>query len=568
MLSSYRPLLRMAPLFRPEKGRLTLCMLGLMLGAALSLVGPWLVARVIDVHLAQNDWPGLRNTAFLYGAVVIATALVTYASRVGLEIVAQRAMKRLKEKVFDHLLGHDLAFHDRHPSGKLITRVQGDTEAMRVLFAEVILAFPADMLLVLGMFGVMAVVAPDMAIYVAAVLPPYALLLVWFRKVAPPRFIAVRKMSAALTGFVSEHLRGMPMLQRFEREAWVRERAESMFEDVYDVEVPASLMPVYFFNSIFMVRNLAMAAILGLGGWQAAQGELTIGLLVLGLGYVRLLFAPMLRLSQHMTTIERARAAAIRLDALLEQLPTIVNAQNALPWPGLKDALEVRDLHFAYEPEAPVLRGVSMRIEAGSRVGIVGATGSGKSTLLNLLMRFRDPIEGSITIDGVDLRSIEVDALRARMGLVLQDIHLIPGSLLDNLGGDPEKARRALDTLGLELSLEAEIDESGGALSRGERQLITFARALLDEPEILILDEATSAIDPETEAEVQAALEKLGRSRTVILVAHRLATVRDCDAIFVMHHGELVERGTHAELMAQAGIYAALYALQQSGGGA
>ena len=563
-----RPLLRLWPYFAARRGRVSLCVVGLMLATGLSLLGPWLIARAIDVDLHHRDWSGLVWTASFYGVAVLGNAVVAYLSRVGLQSVAQDAMRALKETLFDHLLKHDLSFHDRHPSGRLITRVQGDTEALRVLFAEVILAVPADALLVVGMFVVMMMAAPEVAGYVAWVLPPYLLLLIWFRRAAPPKFLEVRKVSAALTGFLSEALRGMTMLQRFEREAWANAKARERFEEVYRADVPATMMPVYYFNAVFMVRNLGIAGVLVFGAWRVAEGTLSLGLLMMGLGYLRLMFGPMLRLSQHMTTLERSRAAAVRIDELLEQRPTIVDASDAVAWPGLSRGFAVESVSFEYDEGTPVLRDVSMEIAAGSKVGIVGATGSGKSTLLNLLMRFRDPSAGRITVDGVDLRAIRLDALRENIGLVLQDIHLMRGTVLDNLGGDATRAAWALELVGLELSPAAELEEGARNLSRGERQLLTFARALVFDPAVLVLDEATSAVDPGTEARLVEALGALEQGRTTIMVAHRLATVRDCDVIFVLHRGVLAEHGDHATLLARGGIYAALYTLQQTEGGA
>ncbi len=281
----------------------------------------------------------------------------------------------------------------------------------------------------------------------------------------------------------------------------------------------------------------------------------------MGLGGLRQMFGPLMRLSHHQATIEQARAAAIRISDLLDTPRTITDPPHPAPWPGLRDALRLESVDFHYVPDAPVLRGLSMTIPAGSSVGIVGATGAGKSTVLNLLLRFRDPVAGRVSVDGVDLRDLSVAELRAHIGLVLQDVHLFPGTILENLGDDAPAAQRALDTLGIALPLDRVVGE--GTLSRGERQLLTFARALVTQPEILVLDEATSAVDPATEALIQQALARLSEGRTTITVAHRLVTVRHCDIIFVLHQGRLTEQGTHAQLLARDGIYAALARLQE-----
>ncbi|HJN75925.1 MAG TPA: ABC transporter ATP-binding protein [Myxococcota bacterium] len=556
------PLLRLAPLFRGRLGLLTASILGLIAATGLNLAGPWLLATAIDEDLARGDREGLVVKAALFTAVLAGNLGLTYAARVGIEICAQRAMKGLKRLLFDHLVEHDLAFHDQHTSGRLITRVQGDTDALRVLFAEVLLALPADVLLFVGMFSVMAVSAPEIAPLCAAVLPFYLLLFALFRKVAPPYFLALRKVRSTLTGLLTELVRAMPTLRGFRREQWARDRSEALNEEVFHKEFKSHMQGIWYFNSVVLVRSLGMVVLLAVGAWKVDQGTLTIGALVMGLGYLRQMFHPLIRLSHHLSTLERARAAAIRVSDILDTPRNITDPEEAVPWPGVELGMQLDEVRFEYVEGTPVLRGLSLDIPAGLHVGIVGATGAGKSTVLNLLLRFRDPTAGSVRIDGVDLRDLAVEDLRQRIGLVLQDVHLFAGSVLDNLGGDQDRARRALDTLGIDMPLHHELRDGGSNLSRGERQLLTFARAIVDDPEILVLDEATSAVDPETEALVQGALSRLMAGRTVVTVAHRLATVRACDTIAVLRAGVVEELGTHDELIDAGGLYAALHQLQ------
>ncbi len=557
------PLLRLAPLFRRSAKLLGLGSIALLAGTACNLAGPWIIARAIDVDFAAGDRDGLLLSGIAYLICLICTAGFTYLGRMALEIVGQRAMYDLKVKVFGHLVHHDLAYHDNQNSGRLITRVQGDTEALRVLFSEVILAFPADVCLVVGMFVVLGVEAPEIAPYVFAVLPPYALLLILFKKVSPPRFLAVRAVVSRMTGFFAEHLRAMPVLRLFDREAWLHERAEALNEKVFRAQTIARLHTVWYFNACFLVRSTGMVLILWIGAGQVAADLITLGALVMALGYLRQMFSPLMRLSFQFTTIERARAAAVRIAQMLDTPRTITDPHEPEAWPGLKSGIKLEDVRFHYEADTEVLKGVDLDIPAGSNVGIIGSTGAGKSTIINLLLRFRDPIAGRVTIDGMDIRALSVEELRRRSGLVLQDVHLFAGTLLDNLGGDAQQANRALDTLGIgHFDLDMELTDGGGNLSRGERQLITFARALVDEPEFLVLDEATSAVDPETESHVQKALERLQEGRTTVTVAHRLATIRHCDRIYVLGDGLVRESGTHNELMERGGIYANLTQLQ------
>lgn len=566
MMSAVRarhPLIRLAPLFAASGRLLTIGTVGLVAGTALMIAGPYIVAQAIDVDLASGDRAGLARKALLYLALLGGQIGVVYGSRIALEIAAQRAMLQLKEDLFDHLVGHDLAVHDRHPSGKLITRVQGDTEALRILFVEVILSAPADLLLFVGMFVVMWVSSPQVALLTFSVIPPYIALFVLFRKVAPPRFLAVRKVKAVLTGFLTEHLRAMPTLQAFDRERWANERSEELNERVYRAELSSHLQPVWYFNSVVLIRSLGIVFLLWVGAGLVSAGTITVGVLVMGLGYLRQMFNPLFRLSHQLASLERARAAAIRIAEILDTPRTIADPAEPTAWPGLVEAVQLEEVGFHYTEGTPVLRGMSLTIPAGQHVGIVGATGAGKSTVLNLLLRFRDPTAGRVTVDGVDLRDIAVADLRSRIGLVLQDVHLFSGTVRENLGGDEGAMERALRTVGVDLPLETVLQDGATNLSRGERQLLTFARALVHDPELLVLDEATSAIDPRTEARVQAALERLQEGRTTITVAHRLATVRGCDRIYVLGRGGVVEQGTHEELMALSGLYAALHDLQR-----
>ncbi len=549
-------------MFRDNVGLLLLSVGGLLLATCTSLAGPWLLARAIDVDIANNDLVGLQWRAATYLAVIVGTLVTTYAARIGIEIVAQRAMLRLKGELFEHLVGHDLALHDENPSGKLITRVQGDTEALRMLFTEVILSIPADLTLFFGMFAVMWMSAPEIALPVFAVIPPYIIAFAIFRKIAPPYYIAMRQVKAVLTGFLTEHIRAMPTLRKMNRAGWARERAEDLNADVFKKDAIGGLIGTTYFNGVFMIRAVGMVFLLWYGSTQVAAGVLTVGALVMGLGYLRQMFNPLMRLSHHLNAIERARSAAIRIAEILDRKPTLTEPATPVPWPGVSEGLRLKAVDFHYIEGTPVLEDVDIEIPAGQRVGIVGATGAGKSTILNLLLRFRDPISGVVTVDGVDLRAMSLDEIRHKIGLVLQDVHLFPGTVLDNLGGDAERSQRALDFLGIEISLDRVLSEGGTGLSRGERQLLTFARALVNDPEVLVLDEATSAVDPATEARVQEALERIQAGRTTVIVAHRLATVRDCERIYVLAAGRVREVGTHDELLAKGGIYAALSQLQ------
>ncbi|MES2640814.1 MAG: ABC transporter ATP-binding protein [Myxococcota bacterium] len=557
------------PWFRPHVGRLVLYE-ALLLGATvLSLSSSWLVGRALDVDVAGNDRDGLLRTAVLYAGAVLGAGGLTWAARVGIERIAQDVMRGVKERLFAHLLDHDLAFHDQHPPGRLMARVQGDTEALRTLLSEVVLQAGPDLLLFVGLLGVLTIKAPLMAALVAATLPIYAVLLYGFRRVSPQRFLHAREVAARLTGFVAEHLRALPLLRAYGRVDWMLARAERLSEEKFEADYRAGLAMVWFFNSLFAVRTVAYAAILWVGAVAVSRGALTLGVLLMTLDYLRKMFEPFIRLQFHLVTLEKARAGERRIRELLAQEPTIRAPAAPAPWPGLVDALRLEDVHLAYIPGVPVLRGLSLAVPAGRHVALVGATGSGKSTLVQLFFRFRDADAGRVTVDGVDVRTLDPAVLRAHIGLVLQAVHVLPGTVAENLGVDAPTAARLLAEVGLDgrLAPDSLVGEGGTALSRGEAQLLCFARAIATDPSVLVLDEATAAMDPATEARIQALLAaRPGRTR--VTVAHRLRTVADADHIYVVDKGTVAESGTHAALLALGGRYAQLWRAQLAAEGA
>lgn len=554
----------------------------LLVATAASLAASWRMGLAIDATTAGRA--DLLPAAVGYLALVLVGAAATWSARVLLERIAQDAMLRLKGRLFAHVLTHDVALHDALGAGRLVSRVIGDVDALRTALSEAVLQAPADLALFAGLLVVLASSAPSLALVAAASVPFYAVALVWYRGAAPPRMLASRAASARITGFYAEHLRALPVLRAYDRLDWVRARGAALATEKMLADNDAGLAGVRFFNGLFAIRAMTLASMVWVGAVQVQSGALSVGVLLVALDYARKMTEPFLRLQFQLTNLERARAGAARVTELLARAPTIRRPDAPVPWPGLRDAARLVDVEFAYPPDdalaergtggasapprggdaphAPskILSGVSLTIPAGARVALVGPTGGGKSTIVQLLLRFRDVDHGAVTVDGVDVRALDPDDLRRRIGLVAQGVQVLPGTAAENLGVPEAEAAALLAEVGLggRLSPDTRLGPGGATLSRGEAQLLCVARALAGDPALLVLDEATSAMDPATEAVVQAVIAR--RQLTVLCVAHRLRTITAYDRVYVIVGGRVAEEGTHPSLVAAGGVYAGLWA--------
>lgn len=526
----------------------------LLIGVAASLGSTWLLGQAIDGGLS----PVPAALAY-FGAVALSAACVWFA-RVRIEQIAQQAMLRVKERLFAHVMDHDVALHDRLGPGRLISRVNGDVEAMRTLLSEAVLQAPADLALTLGLLVILGVVAPAMLLVALASLPIYALILYAYRRIAPERLVAAREVAARISGFYAEHVRALPLLRAFGRLPWLEARSRALSGEKAQIDVHAGMAGIHLFNALFAVRSVTLAGMVWVGASQVHQGLMTIGALLVGLDYARKLFEPFVRLQLHLATLERARAGAVRVSELFGLRRMIQAPPDPAPWPGFH-RLSLDRVDFSYVPGVPVLRQVCLTLTPGRRVALVGPTGGGKSTIVQLLLRFIDPDAGEVRVDQTELRRMDPAVVRRHIGLVSQSVQLLPGTVAENIGAStPEEGRRLLGQVGLAERLDPDlpIGEGQRALSRGEVQLLCVARALAGDPELLILDEATSAMDPDTEARIAA----LTAGRSVLAVAHRLRLVTDYDEIHVVVDGRIVESGDHPTLLARKGTYAGLWQAQ------
>jgi ATP-binding cassette subfamily B multidrug efflux pump len=578
---------------RPYRRRVVAATLLVLAGSAVQVVGPLLTAAAIDlylkphagreaaavlwflqaVHLPSVGASGLASLAGLYLVSLFAAAgLLALQARTML-MTGQLVMRDLREALFAHLQRLEVAWFNRTPAGRIITRLTSDVEALNELFTSGLVDILSDLVLLGGIAGILFALDWRLATVAFAVLPLMALLSVWFRGRARGIYREVRTRIAALNTHLQEHLAGISVVQLARAEARAGERFRELDAAHRDANIRGVFYYAVFYPSIELLIAGGMAMLLTFGAHWAYAGTLSLGVLVAFLQYVQRFFRPIADLAENYNVLQAAFAAAERLHTLEQTEPGVV-ATDVLPAPPRGGTFSFDAVSFAYEGEHWAVRELEFAAASGERLAVVGHTGAGKSTLVNLLLRFWDPQRGAVRVDGLDVRRWEPGELRRRFAVVLQEIDCFAGTLRANValgreGFDDLRLRWALEQVGagplldrLPLGLDTVIGERGSGLSLGERQLVSFARALVGDPEFLILDEATSSIDPLTEAVIQAALERLLAGRTSLVIAHRLATVVGCDRVLVLHAGRLVEQGRHEELLARGGLYRTLYELQ------
>jgi ATP-binding cassette subfamily B protein len=488
-------------------------------------------------------------------------------------------MFELRMAIYGHLQRLDLRYYDRNPVGRLMTRVTSDVDVLNDLFTSGVVTVFSDVLPLVGIMGLMIAMNWRLALVAFCALPLIVIVAQWFRRNVRDTYRVVRGWIARINAFLQENITGMTTVQLFRREALNFRRFDEIDRKHRDANVESIFYYAVFYPAIEAISALAAALIIWYGGAQVMSGALTLGSLVAFLQYSQRFFRPISDLSEKFNIMQSAMASSERIFKLLDEPVEIQAPASAKRLAATAAGHIVFDrVWFAYNGEDWVLRDVSFEVEPGQRVGIVGATGSGKTTLINLLLRFYDVQRGRITVDGSDIRELDLQDLRALFSLVLQDVHLFSGTIADNirLGDGSMSAERVRDAA---IAVHADsfiarlpngygsaVAERGSTLSVGQKQLLSFARALAFDPRVLILDEATSSVDTETEIIIRDALQVLMAGRTTIAIAHRLSTIQDMDKILVLHKGRLREAGTHQELLAQRGIYFKLFELQYKSG--
>ncbi|HXE75178.1 MAG TPA: ABC transporter ATP-binding protein [Candidatus Xenobia bacterium] len=593
-VTDWRPALRLFRYLRPYAGRVALAVVLLLVASGFEIIQPIFYKVAIDHYLSpsaagqEHGWlaawlpadplAGLNLLALTFAGLLVLSFVMGYVQAMLTMMTGQYVMYDLRREIFGHLQKLHIGFYDRNPVGRLVTRVTNDVETLNELFTAGVNALFGDIIVLVGIVAVLFYYDWQLALLTLAVLPLIGAVTIAFRNYARDAFRRTRTAIARINAFLNEHLSGMSVVQLFNRESRAARDFDAVNEENRRAWRDAILAHALFYPAVEFLSVLAIAAIVVYGGWQVQLGEAGLGTVVAFLMYARRFFYPIQDLSEKYGILQQALASSERVFKLLDTQPAITAPAQPRRLPSTDGRgagkVEFRNVWFAYKDEDWVLQDVSFTIEPGEMTAIVGHTGAGKTTLISLLLRFYDVQKGQILLDGVDIRELDLDELRRPFGIVLQDPFIFSGTIASNvrLGSEhisDQDVERALENVNLggfvrvlPEGLAHETRERGATLSVGQKQLLSFARALAHDPRILILDEATSSVDTATEFQIRAALERLISGRTSIVIAHRLSTVQRADRILVLHKGRLREQGTHQELLAQRGLYFKLYQLQ------
>lgn len=565
---------RLLVFLRPYRLHVGVSVVLLLCVAGLRLVGPYLTKVAIDTYIASGDVNGLHRVGALYIVTLLLMSVLRFFQIYLTNLAGQRVMYDVRMAVYRHLHRLSLSYFDKNPVGRLITRVTNDIEALNEMFSSGVVNIFGDVFTLVGIMIAMILLDFRLALITFTVLP----LLFWaamiFRIKVRGAFREVRVWVAKMNAVLQESITGMGVVQLFNRQDRNFQEFEASNKGHQDAYIKTIRYYALFYPGVEVIGAIPVGLIIWYGGGQVVQDALTLGILVAFLQYMQQFFHPISNLSEQYNTMQAAMAASERLFGLLDELPQVADPDKPVTQPSFRGEIEFRHVWFAYHDEEWVLKDVSFTVRPGQRAAFVGATGAGKSTIINLICRFYDVQRGQILVDGVDIRGLEQEHLRRHIALVLQDVFLFSDTILENIrlwhdDISEDRVREAAEYVNAHPFINrqkegyhATLGERGSTLSVGQRQLLAFARALAYNPRILVLDEATSNIDTETELLIQDALDKLMANRTSIIIAHRLSTIQNADQIIVLHKGQIQEVGTHQELLRREEIYYKLYQLQ------
>lgn len=545
-----------------------------ILTAALEPVRPYLTKIAVDSYISVGDSKGLLNIILLILLSLILQAGISYAMNFATQYMGHRTLLDLRMEIFEHLQKLSLKFFDRTPIGRLVTRVTNDVESLSELFSSGIVMIFSDIFIIFWIFVFMILMSFDLALVTMSVVPVLIYATFLFRKKVRTNYRDIRKHLARLNSYMQEHISGMSVVQVFNKENEEIQKYKNINRDYREANIKSTFYHAVFYPVVELISAIAVGLIIWYGGGKVIQDHISLGVLFAFIQYTEMFFRPVRDLAEKYNILQTGMASSERIFKLLDTKMFVQNPENPVPIKEIKGKVEFRNVWFAYNDEDYVLKDISFVINVGETVAIVGATGAGKSSIINLLMRFYDVNKGQILIDDQDIYQFDKRKLRKHLALVLQDVIIFSGDIKSNISlwneNIPfENIVEAAKIVGADQFIEKlpnkydeEVKERGSTLSLGQRQLLSFARALAYDPKILILDEATASIDTESEKMIQNAISNLLKGRTSIVIAHRLSTIQNSDKIIVLHKGQIREIGNHYELIEKKGIYYKLYQLQ------
>ena len=569
---------RLLSFFSPYKKFIIVATILTITISALAALRPRLTPIAIDEKIANNDMPGLQFIVLIMLGTLVFQGVIQYAMTYLTSWIGQKIIFDLRRKIFRHILTLDLKYFDKNPIGRIVTRVTGDVEVLFEVFSSGLVTAFGDIFLIIWILFFMFDLDVKLTFVMLAVLPILVFATSIFRKKVRESYRRIRILVAKLNSFIQEHISGISIVQYFAKEKNTIDEFEKINREHTEQNKKSVFYYAVFFPIVELIGAISVGLIIWYGGGQVVQNAVSIGVIVSFIQFTEMFFRPIRDLSEKYNILQTAMASSERIFELLDEKPAVTDPEEPKDVGRFRGDIEFKNVWFAYNKEDYVLKNVSFKIAEGEKVAFVGATGAGKTTIISLLTRFYDVSKGQIIIDGIDIREFAQKELRKNIAVVLQDVFLFSGDIYSNITlNNPDISEKmvaeSVKNAGLDEfvnsmpeGLGRKVNERGSTLSVGQKQLISFARALANDPSILILDEATSSVDTNTEILIQTAIKKLIEGRTSIVIAHRLSTIQNCDKIIVMHKGEIKEMGSHQELLEKEGLYYKLYQLQYKEG--
>jgi ATP-binding cassette subfamily B protein len=543
----------------------------------LALAGPYLIGVAIDTTIITGDLPGLVRISLLLAGIYLFSSLVSMASGWVMAVISQRSLKKLRKELFEHIQTLSLGFFDRRMSGDLMSRLTNDVDAIGRAISQNVTSLISSAITLVGILVAMFALNAWLAFASLVVFPLMVILTAVVGQRTRAGFRDLMAEMGSLNSVMQETITGQRVVIAFEQQESVNRKFDASNDNVKRISVKANTYAMLMMPLMTILSNANIAIVAGIGAWMTLQGMATVGLIATFITYSRRFADPLRQFSNIYNSIQSALAGAERIFEIIDTAPEIIDTPDAITVDDFGGTVEFENVNFEYVPDVPATKDINLRAEPGQTIALVGPTGAGKTTVVNLLTRFYDIKDGSIRIDGTDIREFKKDDLRRQLGIVLQDVFLFSGTVMDNirygkLNATDEECIRAAEIANadgfirrLPKGYDTELSERAGNLSQGQRQLISIARALVADPAILVLDEATSSVDTRTEIQIQEAFRRLMHGRTSFVIAHRLSTIRRADKVLVIDDGEIIERGTHGELMEKKGFYYRVYMSQFKG---